>query len=276
MAWTRSQLAASIRELGLKAGAIVMLHASVRAVGPVHGGPDEIHLAAADAVGADGTVLVYVGCQDGFDDVGRGIFSPAQEAELLRHQPPFDPSTGRAARDFGTLAEFFRTYPGTVCSAGVAARMAARGAQAKWLTADQPWNYGFGRGSPLDKLCRFGSKVLLLGSSHDEVTLLHYAEHVAEFPGKRVARYQVPMLRDGERVWVPCEEFDTSGRGVHPNWPSDFFARIVDDFVARYRGSAFCACGTVGSAASVLMDADKLVAHALPIMVRQANAVPGS
>jgi aminoglycoside 3-N-acetyltransferase len=275
MPWTRSQLTASMRELGLQPGAVVMLHASVRAIGPVHGGPDEIHLAAADAVGPEGTVLMYVGCQDGFDDVGRGIFSPEQEADLLRHQPPFDQLTARAARAFGALAEFFRSYPGTVCSGGVAARMAARGARAQWLTADQPWNYGFGRGSPLDKLCQSSGKVLLVGSDHDEVTLLHYAEHVADFPGKRVARYQVPMLRDGERVWIACEEFDSSGRGVHPNWPGDFFARIVDDFIACHCGSAFCACGTVGSAASVLMDADKLVAHALPIMVRQAGSAGG-
>jgi hypothetical protein len=36
-------------------------------------------------------------------------------------------------------------------------------------------------------------KVLLLGSRHDEVTLLHYAEYVASFDGRRIARYKLLM-----------------------------------------------------------------------------------
>lgn len=248
-----------------------MVHASVRSIGKLHGGPDEIHLAVEEAVGPDGTVMMYVGCPDGFDDVGRGVYTPEEEAEILAYQPAFDPQTARASRNFGALAEFFRSFPGTICSAGVGGRMAARGARAAWLLADQPWNYGYGRASPMEKLCDAGGRVLLLGSDHDEVTLLHYAEHVAEFEGKRIVRYRVPVMRDGKRVWLPCEEFDTSGDGVHPNWPDRFFALIVDDFIARYRGTEFCSRGMVGNSESVLMDAAKLVAHALPVMVGQAR-----
>ncbi len=98
-----------------------MLHASVRAVGPVIGGPDEIHLAVADAIAPGGTVMMYVGCQDGFDDVGRGVLSPEEESAILAHQPAFDFQHARAARDFGVLAEFFRSYPGTICSHAVCA-----------------------------------------------------------------------------------------------------------------------------------------------------------
>jgi aminoglycoside 3-N-acetyltransferase len=271
MPWARAQLTASLRRLGVAADAVVMVHASVRAVGAVHGGPDEIHLAVADAVGPDGTVMMYVGCEDGFDDIGRGVFSADEEAELLRHQPAFDPQSARASRQFGILAEFFRSYPGTLCSAAVCARMAARGASAAWLAAEQPWDYAFGRGSPLEKLCRAGGKVLLLGSDHDEVTLLHYAEHVADFAGKRVVRYQVPVLREGQRAWVACEEFDTAN-GAHPNWPDRFFAHIVDDFIDRHAGTALCSCGKVGTAESVLIDAAGLLEHAIALMVRQAGA----
>jgi aminoglycoside N3'-acetyltransferase len=38
--------------LGVEPGDIVMLHASVRAVGEVAGGPDQIHLALKDALTA--------------------------------------------------------------------------------------------------------------------------------------------------------------------------------------------------------------------------------
>ncbi|MBO0763463.1 MAG: AAC(3) family N-acetyltransferase [Hyphomicrobiaceae bacterium] len=268
---TRKSLAQDLRRLGLEAGQIVMLHASVRAVGPVIGGLDEIHLAVADAVGASGTVMMFVGCQEGFDDVGRGLLSPEEEAAILAHQPAFDFQHSRAARAFGTLAELFRSYPGTICSRGICGRMAVRGCRADWLIADQPWNYGLGRGSPLDKLCQAGGKVLLIGSDRDEVTLLHYAEHIAPFADKRVARYKVPVLREGKRTWLDCEEFDTSGKGVHPNWPPKAFASIVDDFISKSGGIPNCSVGRVGLAESVLIDAQGLVSHALPIMIAWAR-----
>ena len=267
MASTRKSLSEDLHRLGLAPGQMIMLHASVRAVGPIIGGPDEIHLAVADAIAPGGTLMMYVGCQDGFDDVGRGVLSSEEENAILADQPAFDFRHARAARDFGALAEFFRSYPGTICSEAVCARMAARGQRAEWLLADPPWNYGFGRGSPLDKLCQSGGKVLLLGSRYDEVALLHYAEHIAPFEGKRIARYKVPILRDGARVWADCEEFNTSSAGVHENWPENAFELIVDDFLATRAGTPACRVGSVGRADSALLDAAALVEHAVPIMV---------
>jgi aminoglycoside N3'-acetyltransferase len=49
---SREQLADGFRGLGVEAGDIVMLHASVRAVREVAGGPDQIHLALKDALTA--------------------------------------------------------------------------------------------------------------------------------------------------------------------------------------------------------------------------------
>ena len=272
MVSTRESLSDDLHRLGLAPGQMIMLHASVRAVGPIIGGPDEIHLAVADAIAPGGTLMMYVGCQDGFDDVGRGVLSSEEENAILADQPAFDFQHARAARDFGVLAEFFRSYPGTICSEAVCARMAARGERAEWLLADAPWNYGFGRGSPLDKLCQSGGKLLLLGSRHDEVTLLHYAEHIAPFEGKRIARYKVPILRDGARMWVDCEEFNTSGEGVHENWAENAFELIVDDFIGKCAGTPLCRLAQIGAAESVLLDAAQLVAHAVPIMTGWAGA----
>jgi aminoglycoside 3-N-acetyltransferase len=76
---------------------------------------------------------------------------------------------------------------------------------------------------------------VLLGSYHDAVTFLHYAEHIVDIPGKRVARYQVPVMENGCRVWRAMEEFDTSGDGAHANWPDRFFAKIVDSLLVKDR-----------------------------------------
>jgi aminoglycoside 3-N-acetyltransferase len=207
---------------------------------------------------------MYLCCQDGVDENGRGTLTGEEEDDILALQPAIDFQRARAARDFGILAEFFRSTPGTICSRHCCARMAARGERAPWLIADHPWLYGFGEASPLDKLCDAGGKVLLLGSSHDEVTLLHYAEHLAPGPAKPVVRYKVPLMVDGERQWVDCEEFDTSE--VHPAWPRDAFAQIVDDFIRNARGTPACRTGLVGRAQSALLDAAALVEHAVPIM----------
>jgi aminoglycoside 3-N-acetyltransferase len=104
------------------------------------------------------------------------------------------------------------------------------------------------------------------------VTLLHYAEHIAPFKDKRIARYKVPILRDGARVWVDCEEFNTSSAGVHDNWTENAFELIVEDFLAKRAGTAACRAGQVGLAASVLLGAAELVGHAIPIMTGWAAA----
>lgn len=54
---SRQQLGAELRSLGIAPGDVVMAHASVRAIGEVAGGPDEIHLALKDALAAEGTLL---------------------------------------------------------------------------------------------------------------------------------------------------------------------------------------------------------------------------
>ena len=157
-----------------------------------------------------------------------------------------------------------------MCSDAACGRVAARGAKADWLVADAPWNYGFGPGSPFAKFVEAHGRVLLLGASHDEVTVLHYAEHIADFSNKRIVRYRVPWLEGGQRVWRDVEEPDTSGDGVHANWPHDFFARIVDDFIGAHAGTDACRRGQVGNAESFLLDASALVKHAVPVMQRQA------
>jgi aminoglycoside 3-N-acetyltransferase len=157
-----------------------------------------------------------------------------------------------------------------VCSTATQ-RVAARGARAQWLVEDQPWDYAFGRGSPFAKLVENNGKLLLLGSDHDEVTLMHYVEHTTDFPGKRVARFRVPVLRDGVRVWVGCEEFNSDSDGAHANWPDCFFELLVDDFIACNAGTVRCNRGRVGESEAYLIDAAALVAHAAPIMVETAT-----
>jgi aminoglycoside 3-N-acetyltransferase len=263
---SREQLAAGLRALGLAAGDVVMAHASVRAVGEVAGGPDVIHLAVKDVLTPDGTLMMYAGCPRYVDEVGRGNLSAAQEAEVLDKLPAFDAGTARSARDHGILVEFLRTWPGTRVNAHPA-RFAVSGNAAEYLLSFQPWDFAFGAGSALERLAERDGKILLLGCDHDTVTFLHYVEHIADLPGKRIARFKVPVLEHGARVWRDMQEYDTSGDGAHPNWPDRFFARIVDSHL-RQSGNRG---GRVGAAWCHLFSARGLLAFARPVMEQVAR-----
>jgi aminoglycoside 3-N-acetyltransferase len=258
--YSRFQLASAFRALGVTPGDVVMVHASVRAVGEVAGGPDQIHLALGDVLTPDGTLMMYAGCPRYYDEVGRGNLTLPQEREVLEKLPPFDAATARSARDHGALVELLRTFPGSRVNQHVT-RFVVRGKQAGYLVSGQPWNYALGAGSPLDRFLELDGKILLLGCDHDAVTFLHYAEHVVDIPDKRVARYKVPVEENGRRVWRDQEEFDSSDR-AHANWPDRFFARITDGYLARQRNTG----GMVGGARSYLFPAAGLLEFALPVM----------
>ena len=259
--WTRNDLTAHLSALGLKSGDVVMVHASLRAIGEAAGGPDEVHLAIKDAVGPDGTMFMYASCPAYVDEVGRGNLTAEQEAEVLEKLPPFDPYTSRSARDNGALVELFRTYPGSRVNAHPA-RFVVWGKHSDYLLSHQPWDFAFGRGSLLERFVELNGKILLLGSDHDNVTFLHYAEHVADFPGKRIARFRVPIVEDAKKVWKEMAEVDTSDGGAHANWPTGFFATIVDEFLYSTGNLG----GRVGAAKSYLLDARRLLELAESIM----------
>jgi len=266
---SREELARDFRALGIAAGDTVMVHASVRAVGEIAGGPDQIHLAIKDALTERGTLVMYAGCPEYVDEVGRGVHAGSKEREILAKLPPFDARTARSARDHGTLVEFLRTYPGSLVNDHVA-RFVVWGAQAHFLISEQPWDFAFGKGSVLERFVALDGKILLIGCDHDTVTFLHYAEHIVDVPGRRIAVFEVPVLENGQRVWREMKEIDTSGNGAHPNWPDRFFAQIVNAYLARThnRGSR------VGLAHCFLLDAKGLLEFALEQMRATAAAPP--
>jgi aminoglycoside 3-N-acetyltransferase len=205
--------------------------------------------------------MMYASCPRYYDEVGRGHLTKEQERELLEKLPAFDSLTARSARDNGTLVEFLRTYPGSRVNPHVA-RFVFWGKQTEYLISGQPWNYAFGAGSALERFLLLDGKIVLLGSDHDAVTFLHYVEHVADISGKRIARYQVPVLENNRRLWREMEEFDTSGDGVHPNWPDRFFAKIVDGLLDKTKNKG----RRVGDAMTYVLSARELLDHSLPLM----------
>ena len=263
--FARAQLANDLRVLGVTAGDVVMIHASLRAIGEAAGGPDQVHLAIKDVVTTAGTVFMFASCPSYVDEVGRGNLTPEQEAEVLEKLPAFDAQTARSARDNGALVELFRTYPGSRVNQHPA-RFVVWGKHTDYLLTPQPWDFAFGRGSLLERFVELDGKILLLGSDHDTVTFLHYAEHIVDIPDKRVVRFKVPILENGVRVWREMAEFDTSG-GAHASWPDRYFAVLVDAYLDATNNAG----GRVGNASSHLFSARGLLAYALLAMEAMAT-----
>ncbi len=234
----RMGLESDLRRLGIVSGDVVMVHASMRAVG---GRAEEVVSALLSAVGSEGCVFAYID------------FESSDEPLV------FDLETSPAAEDHGILAEVIRRWPGARRSANPGASVAAIGGRAEWLTANHPMSYGYGPGSPFAKLVDASGKVLLLGSHFDHVTLLHHAEHLADLPNKRVVRYAVRVGTD----LLTIEELDTS-EGVVDHMPELYFDRVVRAFVDGGGASV----GRVGGAVSYVLPARELVAFAVEAMER--------
>jgi aminoglycoside N3'-acetyltransferase len=157
-----------------------MVHASLRAVGPAHGGADGVLDALQSTIGAHGTLLMNIGTRNDWAWVNERP-EPVPTG-LLQDAEPFPYLTTPADPDNGVLAEVFRTRPGTRAGDHPDARFAACGPLAKHLVDDVPWDNYYGPGSPLERFVRARGRVLRLGANLDTVTLLHYAEYLAVVP----------------------------------------------------------------------------------------------
>ena len=247
---TKNQLVAAFRTLDIAGGQTVMLHASVKAIGWILGGPHVVLQALVDVIEPRGT-LMMLASWEGAPYRMEG-WPQAARAACVAECPAFDPATSPADhREMSILAEYLRTWPGAYRSAHPLASFVAIGAQAQWLMADQPLQYPHGPESPVARLCAVGGKVLLLGAPLSNLTLLHHAEHLANVPHKRIDRYALPVMRNGQRVWVDIEEYDTTD-GIADFGSDDYFFAIGQAYLALGKGRT----AQVGNAPAYLFEAD--------------------
>ena len=256
-----SDLANALLHLGVQPGDRLMIHASLRAIGPVEGGADGVLDALERAVGPDGTLFMILGAEIAHDFVNH--LPEAERPALLADAPPFDVATAPVLPEVGTLAEKFRKRPGTLVNDNPSGRFGASGRLAHDLLHDAPWHDYYGPRSPLDRFCRIGGRVLRLGASADTTTVLHYAEYLADLPNKRrVRRHYVCQGADGpETRAIECLDDE---HGI-VDWPGeDYFATILREYLATGRAAQ----GRVGQAASELIDAADFVRFGAEWMTR--------
>jgi len=240
---TQPQIVRQLQALGVLPGDLLMVHASMRAVGPIEGRGTSLISALLSVVGDGGTIAAYA------------------DYELTPEVSYFDPALSPARSDYGIFPEILRTYSNSQRSRNPGASMVAVGRRAEWLCENHPLNYGYGEASPLAKVYECNGKILLLGAHLDHVTILHYAEHCAKLPNKRVVNRTNTILQEGVLTEISIEEFDTSEL-VCAGMPQDYFERLVRAFIQGGGANR----GVVGNANSFLLPARDLVSFAIQKM----------
>ena len=249
------ELATSLRRLGVADRDVVMVHASLRSLGPVEDGAAGVVRALDAAVGLSGTLVMMIGARDDWASVNE--HPESERPGRLVDAEAFDCHTTPADPDVGVLAEVFRQTPGTVVSDHPEGRFAARGRLAREFVQDVPWDDYYGPGSPLQRLVEAQGRVLRLGADPNTVTLIHYAEYLADVPQKRrVRRHRLVACPTGVLVrTVECLD-DSAGIVEFPG--DDYFSVILAEHLDAFAPPR----GVVGRAPCELIDAGDLVRFA--------------
>ncbi len=256
---SRDSLAADFRALGVRRGDLVMLHASLRSLGPVHGGPDAVLDALMGVVGDAGGLIMFVSWGHSTYDAfvnGDGL-SDAERAAW----PAFDPPRASVRDSYaGAVGACLVGRPDAARSANPDRSLAALGRGAAALVAEHRLDHGFGPGSPLERFVERGGKTLLLGAPLSTATVVHLAEYRCAVPDKLTVAYEVPLLRDGDKRWCRVEQMERDGfvpsvRGAD----EDHIERVV----RAYLNATHHQAGRVGEAPACLLDAADLVDFAV-------------
>ncbi len=145
---TKTDIAAGLRELGLKQGDLVLLHSSLASLGKVKGGAEAVVEAFLTVLGDAGTLVA----------------------------PVFEPG-------LGVISEAINNHPRAVRSIHPLACVAAIGKDADELCRDH-WKAetAHAQGTPYLRIADKGGYVCLLGVDQDRSTTLHTAEALLRLP----------------------------------------------------------------------------------------------
>lgn len=183
---TKNDLIRQLRDLGVEAGGVLVVHASFRAIGPVEDGPAGLMAALREVIGPKGNLVM-----------------PTMTGS--RRTEPYDPSS-TATRNMGIVAETFWRLPGTRRGDHPTSSFAAAGPLAEQITAPQPIEPAIGPSSPIGRAHDLDASILLLGVGQDSNTTIHLAERLAEVPYR--IRKWTTVLRDGIPTRVEFDAID--------------------------------------------------------------------
>ena len=166
MAYTKADLKHDLVAMGLTGNETILIHSSMKSIGPVEGGADTV-LDAWMEFFAEGLLLL-----------------PTHTWRFINEENRvFD--VRRSPCCVGILPELFRQRPGVVRSLHPTHSMAAYGkGAAAYLEGELDANTPCTPGGCYDRLRAAHGKVLLLGVTHARNTFIHSVEEVLNVPNR--------------------------------------------------------------------------------------------
>ncbi len=150
-----------LRRLGLGNEDSVFVHSSMKSMGFVDGGAQNVINVFLEVLGASGLLAVPT-------------------FTFANFQPFFDPE--KTPSEMGLITETLRQREESFRSVHPRHSVAAMGQGAEKLVNGHLEAGSFGEASPLDKLSKEGGFILLLGVGHNVNSIIHMAEVYAEVP----------------------------------------------------------------------------------------------
>jgi aminoglycoside 3-N-acetyltransferase len=199
----RGQLGADLGSLGLRARQDLLIHCSLRQVGPIDGGAATL-LGAIEAVTGPKATLVVPAQTAGNSFSSRTFraatagLEPDDYARFIAAMPGFDP-VSTPSTGMGAFAEHVRTRPGARRSSHPQSSFAALGPRAAAAMAVHDLGCHLGGQSPLGWLYDADAAILLLGVGYAACTAFHLAEY--RLPGAVPTRdYRCFTVNGGART----------------------------------------------------------------------------
>jgi aminoglycoside N3'-acetyltransferase len=180
----KSVLVNQLHALGVRPGAVLVVHTAFSKVAPVERGALGLIEALLEALGPVGTLVMPSMSDD--DDT------------------PFV-VTATPCRGMGMVADTFWRMPGVIRSDNPHA-FAAFGPNAAQIVAAHPLEVPHGLDSPVGRVYELDGHVLLLGVGHEANTTIHLAENIAGVSYR--LPHHITVMRDGHPRRVDYSETD--------------------------------------------------------------------
>lgn len=204
---TIETLKEDFRNLGIKKDMTLIVHSSLSSIGWVNGGAVSVIDALIQIIGKDGTIIMPSQTGDLSDpkDWEKPPVPLSWHQEIRDTMPAFDVKK-TPTRSMGVIVETFRKYKGVRRSNHPQVSFIAWGKNRDYILKNQKLDYGLNDKSPLGKMYRLDTKVLLIGVDYDNNTSFHLAEYNSNL--RKEIKQSAPIIEDGKRVWKEFKDID--------------------------------------------------------------------
>ncbi len=205
---TRNTLQQALRQLGVKSGMTLEVHASLSSLGYMIGGASAVVDALLETAGKDGTVMMPM--QNAENKDPSAWSDPPLEPSLWQtvrdNTPPYHPEQTDLSSVMGAVAENFRHRNGVIFSGHPSLGFAAIGRYARLLCNRQSMHFPLAEESPTARLYELRGSVLLIGTDYRTCTCMHLAEYRTEC--RPVCVKCAAITQNGEPVWKRYLDLD--------------------------------------------------------------------